>query len=415
VQGLRNILSGGEGPRVAAHQAAALFALAGVLALVALPTDPTRSPHLIAVAVADLATCGATLAVPWHRFGRNGPLVLALPGFAILSVSTWVFGGVATGTGPFFVLLFAWVGLHFPAWSVLALALPALVAYTVPLVLTGNPPEVLASGVVLIPTAVGIGLLIGRQVAYQRKARQEIERVERWRAALTATLAHDVRSPLTSVHAALQVLRSAGDDLPAARQEAIISSALRQTARIRRLATGLLDVERVERNGELKLDLREVGLRDAVDEAVTYLGAGDAGTVVVDIPPDLVAHVDPQRLEQMVINLATNALRHGAPPVVVSAHRDGPLIMVDVRDHGEGVPADRRAELFTEFRGSDRGPDSVGLGLWVVRQLARAHGGDVRYEHAGPGARFVLDLPDQPAALLRNADGQQLLGTAGAR
>lgn len=391
-----------------------MFALSGVLALVGIPTQPTRASELIVIGVADLVTCGVTLLVPWHRLRPTAPLVLALPAFAILALSTWTFGGIAAGTGPFFVLIFAWTGLHFPAWAVLAMAPAGLVAYTLPLVLTEQPPEVVTSGIVLIPVAVGIGLVISRQVAYQRDAREQVRRVERWRAALTATLAHDVRSPLTSVHAALRLLRSAGADMPPESRDPIISAALRQTARIRRLATGLLDVDRVERRGTLRLDLRRVALRDAVEEAIGYLNTEAAVGIEVDIPGDLVAHADPQRLEQMIINLTTNALHHGEPPIQIAARRDGPLLTLEVRDHGSGVAEEQVRQLFARYRGTDPSPESVGLGLWVVRQLALAHGGDVRYEPAEPGARFVLTLPDQPEDLLRQAPDQELIATAGA-
>jgi signal transduction histidine kinase len=388
----------GEGPRVAANQAAALFALSGALALIGITLDPSRWTDLVVIAVADLGMCAVAAAVPWDRLPPTATLVLTVPALVILAVSTWAFGGVATGTGPFFMLLFAWVGLHFPAWAVFALAPPALVAYTVPLVATDVPPEVLTSGVVLIPIAVGIGLLIGRQVAYQRRARDEVRRIERWRAALTATLAHDVRSPLTSVHAALRQLRTASPDRDTESWEPIITGALRQTARVRRLATGLLDVERVESGGSLKLDRRRIGLRDATWEAVTYLNARTAGGLTVEIPADLVVHVDRQRLEQMLINLTANAMQHGEPPVVIGAHRAGEQVTIEIRDHGPGVAEEHVSGLFERFRGDEPDPELVGLVLWVVQQLARAHGGDVRYEPADPGARFLLTLPDPPPA-----------------
>ncbi len=68
---------------------------------------------------------------------------------------------------------------------------------------------------------------------------------------------------------------------------------------------------------------------------------------------------------------------------------------LEVRDSGPGVPPEIVPNLFQRFTASDRSPKSVGLGLWIVRELSRAHGGDVRYEPAlpGPGARFVVTLP----------------------
>src|SRR5262249_61668444 len=82
-----------------------------------------------------------------------------------------------------------------------------------------------------------------------------------------------------------------------------------------RRAASLLDAERLDTRGELRLDLRPVPLRAAVEEALDYLDA----EVTVEIDPDLRVLADPQRLEQILINLVTNALRYGGPPVVLSA------------------------------------------------------------------------------------------------
>src|SRR5262249_46826967 len=156
--------------------------------------------------------------LPWEHWEPNRPLLLALPGFAILAFSTWAFGGFATGTGPFFVLLFAWSGLHYPVRANLLLAAPALVAYLVPLIITHQSQQVVSSAVVLLPIAVGVAAIIATQVAYLRQAREQVHSMERWRAALTATLAHDVRSPLTAIRAGLQLVNRAGDRLPAQRR-----------------------------------------------------------------------------------------------------------------------------------------------------------------------------------------------------
>src|SRR5919201_3178484 len=91
----------GEEPGVAARQAAALFALAGFLAVVAMPLQPANIGHLVPIAVSDLAVTAMAWWLPWGRWGRYSPLVLAGPAFAVLGFSTWAFGGVATGTGPF--------------------------------------------------------------------------------------------------------------------------------------------------------------------------------------------------------------------------------------------------------------------------------------------------------------------------
>ncbi|HSL65938.1 MAG TPA: sensor histidine kinase, partial [Gaiellaceae bacterium] len=106
------------------------------------------------------------------------------------------------------------------------------------------------------------------------------------------------------------------------------------------------------------------------------------------------AEVDALAFDRILSNLVVNALRHGAPPVVVSARRQSGSdeLRVVVEDAGNGVPEDLRPRLFEEFaRGADatEGPGS-GLGLAIARSYAHAHGGDIVLDDDGnPGARFV--------------------------
>lgn len=380
----------GEEPVAAARQAAGLFALAGLLAVVAIPAQPQRWQPLLTVTGADLTIAVVAWWLPWQRLPRRAPLTLAVPALVVLAFSTWVFGGFAAGTGPFFVLAFAWVGLHFSGRAVAALALPALVAYVVPLVITHQPPPVVSSAIVLLPIAVGVGWLISAQVTQLRLARSRAHQAERWRATLTATLAHDVRSPLAAIGMALRTLQRAGDRLTPAQRSEVIETASRQVKRMRRLAGGLLDAERLDAHGRLRLDLRAVPLAEAVREATAYLGA-DA--VTVEVAAETAVLADPERLEQVLVNLTANAMRHGRPPVVIRAQPqpENGSVRVEIRDHGAGIPASRQQRLFGRF--ADSGADSVGLGLWIVQQLVQAHGGQIRYEAADPGSRFVVTLP----------------------
>ncbi|HYN97825.1 MAG TPA: HAMP domain-containing sensor histidine kinase [Pilimelia sp.] len=379
----------GVGPGTAARQAAALLALAAVLAVVGAATTPDRAGYLLAVAAGDALAAAAGWWLPWRRWGPLSPLALAVPSFVVLGFSTWAFGGMAAGTGPFFVLIFAWAGLNFPRWAILALVPPAAVAYVAPLVATGQPAPVVTSAVVLLPIAVGIALLLVTQVAHQRRDRDRIARAERWRAALAATLAHDLRSPLTAVRLVLESVRI-DDDLPTDQRDRLLDNAVRQVDRMTALTGELLDAERVDAGGGLRLDLEDVPLADAVREALRYLSAGD---IAVTVDPGLVVRADPRRLEQMLVNLTSNALRHGRPPVTVQGRAVDGHARVEVRDHGPGVPSADRGQLFTRFGPTNRDSGSVGLGLWIVASLAHAHGGAVSYEPAEPGARMVLTLP----------------------
>ena len=384
----------GEGPRAAARQYAGLLAVAGVSALAGVPSQPERTSVLLVIAAADIALAVLAWALPWARWPGRLPALLALPALVVLAFATWAFGGFAAGTGPFFVLLFAWLGLHFAAWIIASLAPLAAVAYVAPLVVTDRPPQVVGSVVVLIPTIVALGFLVSGQAAYQREQRATIERMERWRAALSSTLAHDIRSPLTCVQLTLESLQETDQNLPTDAVQSMIAAALRQTLRIRRLTAGLLDAERVETKGGLRLERSRFPLRLAVDDAAAYLAGSD---LVNDVPRNLMVYADPERLEQMLINLSGNAVRHGKPPVVINAEQRPGGTQVTVRDHGGGVPDSAVPHLFSRFSNAGDNPQSIGLGLWIVRELARAHGGDVRYEPADPGACFVVTLPYEPA------------------
>ncbi|MBG0830897.1 HAMP domain-containing histidine kinase [Planomonospora sp. ID67723] len=379
----------GENPGHAARQMALVFALGTILSTVGLLTAPDdqRGPLVVIAAVA-LAVAAAAWWLPWARFDRLAPLALCLPVLALLSYCTWALVGGSIGTAPFLTMLFVWVGLHFTVTTVLALGPVAALAYVTPLVLDERGAVVISGAALFVPAVMGVGALISQQIGYQRRDRDTIRRMERWRAALTATLAHDVRSPLTAVQFALETLDEE-DDLPKAQRHEIVTMALRQAGRIRRLATNLLDAERVDSRG-LQLDMRPVRLSTAAEEAAGYLAA----PVEVAVDPGLTVLADPERLEQILVNLAANAIRHGSPPIVVSAGREAPgMVAVHIRDHGPGVPEEKRDQLFARFSSADTSPDSVGLGLWITRELALAHGGDARYTPADPGACFTVVLP----------------------
>jgi signal transduction histidine kinase len=373
-----------------------MFLLAGILALAGMALPDSKPNPLSVIAISDFVVATAAWFGPWHRLHPRATVALAIAGLIVLGFSTWAFGGVATGTGPFFVLLFAWVGLHHPPVTAFLLAPLTATAYIVPLVVTDQPAAVTGSAVVFVPVTTAVAVLIAQRVRQLHLARESIEVAERWRAALMVTLAHDVRTPLTTVQGVLEVLRD-DPDLEVDDRHQLIGSALRQTARITRLASGLLDVGRVE-EGALKLNLRAVPVRSAAEHAVQLAPYCNAH---IDVDNGVAVHADPDRLEQILINIISNATRHGAPPITITAYRSNGHTAIAIRDHGSGVPEHARPTLFARFAAASEAPQSAGLGLWIVRELARAHGGDVRYEPAHPGARFVVTLPSADATVPR--------------
>ena len=218
----------------------------------------------------------------------------------------------------------------------------------------------------------------------------ELGRTDVLRSRLVATLAHDVRNPLTTIRGTFKTLTRHGDRLDRATLDELISTADKQAARLERLAADLLDLARTAR-GRLDLHVRDVALRDAVERALDFVDDGQR--FEVEVEERTLVRADPQRLEQIVVNLATNAFTYGAPPFVVGA-AEGPEGSVDMifRDHGPGVPHEDVPNLFEPFR-TETYKGSVGLGLAIVKALTEAQGGSVSYEPNEPqGACFRVRL-----------------------
>jgi signal transduction histidine kinase len=163
--------------------------------------------------------------------------------------------------------------------------------------------------------------------------------------------------------------------------------------RLLRLLSDLLTASRLESNA-IHLDMQAIDVSQLLTRTVA---AARAATPDADIRlaavSDLQVFGEPDRLAQAIDNLLGNALRHGVPPVVVRADRRGDRVDITVSDGGEGVAVGLQERLFERFAtGTHRG--GTGLGLFIVRELARAHGGDAWYAPDADGhSTFVLSLP----------------------
>lgn len=249
--------------------------------------------------------------------------------------------------------------------------------------------------------ALIVGMLV-RDLVEQRQATaaalEEAKQIEASRSRLISMLAHDVRAPIAATRSALDTLRSAGDRLGSAQREQVLLAGARQADRALLLTRDLLDLARVEA-GTLAVDQVDVDLSQVVESVRSVLGHHAELQTAVD---GVVVRADPMRLEQVLFNLVDNAVKHGAEPIEVSARLDGDVAELSVRDHGRGIPDG--VELFTAF--SRAGEGSVGLGMWIVRQLVEAMGGTVEHRPADPGACFTLRLP----AAAATGDGAQWRG-----
>ena len=220
------------------------------------------------------------------------------------------------------------------------------------------------------------------------------ESFERERA-FVADASHELRTPLAVLKAELEVtLRSDGFDEEVG---AALESAVEEVDQLARLAEDLLLIARSQ-DGELAVTHEQTDLRqllDGVAERYRQRAAIEGRSIEVDVPAGLEARIDPLRVRQAVANLIDNALRHGEGRVSVRAGCDAGTLALSVSDAGEGFPPEFVDRAFQRFSRADpsRKRGGAGLGLAIVRAIARAHGGDAAIEPADRGASVVLRLP----------------------
>lgn len=205
---------------------------------------------------------------------------------------------------------------------------------------------------------------------------------------------HELRTPLTSVRGFAETLlhRAELRDSPMAPEllERIVRNSERQEA----LIAGLLDVSRIQ-GGALRVEATRVELVAVVREVVAAFGADLQARL--ELPDRLTVVADRIRVEQVLVNLLTNALRYGAPPVDIALVPDGAEAVLTVTDHGPGVPEDFRDLLFEPFQqastGDRREAIGLGLGLHVASEVLQAMAGSIAHRQDDPGTTFVVRLP----------------------
>lgn len=217
-----------------------------------------------------------------------------------------------------------------------------------------------------------------------------------------AVAAHELRAPLTPLSGYTQLARAqlaAPAALDPVRLRRNLDVVQRQADRLRRLVQQLLDVTRLGADG-LQVEPVPTDLVRLAAEAVEAFRPGAGGiALTLQAPAAAWATVDPLRYEQVLANLLTNAAKYGPMGSAIEVTVEGPAagkIHVAVRDHGPGIPAEQRARIFERsYRATPaEGVPGMGLGLYVSRQIAEAHGGTL--EVVAPvdgGSCFVLTLP----------------------
>jgi signal transduction histidine kinase len=232
----------------------------------------------------------------------------------------------------------------------------------------------------------------------QRVRAHRVAELEAARADTIASVTHELKTPLTSLMGYLHILRHKGDVITPEQRDTFIDVMQRQGDKLIRMIEELLQSTRVEadlsRLQRVRVDLTAIARTVAAD-----LGTARERSVAVDAPAgDLGLYGDPAALEHVVANLVDNALKYSPDDstvrVVITDDEGG--VVLQVRDEGRGIPSEEVPFIFERFQQSSqsRGRGSVGLGLYIVHGLVRAHNGTVTVEsEVDKGTTFTIVLP----------------------
>jgi PAS domain S-box-containing protein len=255
------------------------------------------------------------------------------------------------------------------------------------------------------PAACVVVTDLTEQVELEREeaARREAEAANLAKDQFLAVLSHELRTPLNAILGWAQLL-TARDDLQPEQAVRGLKVIERNARAQTQLIDDLLDISRIVA-GKLRLELRRVRLGEVVEASIAAMSpAAEAKGIAIDCDLEAgreVVLADPDRLQQVIWNLISNAVKYTPADgrVAVSLRRDGHHVEVRVEDDGEGIDAEMLPKLFQLFEQGDSGTTrrstGLGLGLAIVKQLSELHGGSIAAEStgSGQGSVFVLRLP----------------------
>jgi signal transduction histidine kinase len=251
------------------------------------------------------------------------------------------------------------------------------------------------------------GQLLARIVtSIERGNEREVDRLK---TEFLSTISHELRTPLTSVKGALGLIHGGAAGTITADTRELLEIASSNIDRLINVINNILDVLTLER-GQATFRLSSMSLAECITRAVELVGeqAGRASvTVETRLPTDLArVRGDARRVEQVLVNLLTNALKFSAQgqKVVVGASANDGTVTVSVQDFGKGISKEAVGRLFQKFEHSEealtRRTQGAGLGLAICRHVVEAHGGRIWVESTeGVGSTFFFTLPAEPGVV----------------
>jgi signal transduction histidine kinase len=385
--------------------AAVFYIGSGLLELVTLPL-PAPGADRVALGLVSAIALVAGIAIwlaPWGRWPRWASLAVVPPAFALIALGN-AFGGSDLHTyGIFFVVTFVWIGLAHPPRTSLLMAPLAAAAYVLPLLaLPGDVGAGYASAATTIPVCV----LVGEGIAWGMVRLEKLERalhLERYRSeqlreldgmkdAFLSAVSHELRTPLTICRGHLDVLDDgAGEREVREVRETLVS----ELDLMGRLVEDLTTLARV--GDRVLLRVEPLPLDEFVSSIVTMAEPILGRRLRVDYDrTGATLHADPQRLTQALLNLLQNAAGHaqGNGPVYLRVRAEPSSWRFEVADEGGGLPPGEERFVFEPFRTASPRTGRTGLGLSIVRGIARSHGGESGVANRpGRGTTFWIRIP----------------------
>jgi signal transduction histidine kinase len=260
------------------------------------------------------------------------------------------------------------------------------------------------------PDEVHLVTMLGRQLATavenirafeaERAAGEELRRLSALRADFVSLVSHELRGPMASVVGCASTLRQRWRTLTPDQRESFLALIDEETTRLAALIGDVLDTSRVEA-GTFTYSFTDVDLAVLLEETASVVDLGtDDVSVRTTVPTPLPSiRGDRERLRQLVMNLLTNAVKYtvDGDEIEVRADASDGMVEVSVSDNGPGISAEEQRIIFEKFgRGSHHGSSTpgAGLGLFIARSIAEAHGGSLRVaSRPGEGATFTVRLP----------------------
>jgi two-component system sensor histidine kinase ChvG len=206
-------------------------------------------------------------------------------------------------------------------------------------------------------------------------------------AEFAANVSHELKSPITAIRGAAELLREELDQMPAAQRKRFLANIESDASRMERLVNRLLELARIQSSPEEAGPIQLAGFLENI--AVTY---GERVVLDASGAPETI-EMNPDHLESAVRNLLDNALRHGGDePVDLVVRSDHGRAAISVTDRGPGVSEKNRALIFDRFFTTERDRGGTGLGLAIVKAVAETRGGDVTLETRPGGSTFTLTV-----------------------